>query len=52
MNCANDNLSGWASVEDMRRTRRADGYIRALNRVFAWTTAIVILGLIAIGMQT
>ena len=39
------------SVEDMHRTRRADGYIHALNRVFAWTTAIVILGLIALGMK-
>ena len=51
MKTANDNLSGWASVEDMQRTRRSDGYIRALSRVFAWITAIVILGLIALGMQ-
>jgi len=45
----NDNR--WASVEDMQRTRRADGYIHALSRVFVWTTAAIILGLIALGIQ-
>lgn len=53
---ANDNLltrkanAAW-SAGIKRRMRRADGYIHALDRVAAWTTAIVILGLIAIGMQ-